>query len=148
MKYIIDSNILNDLDISVLDFIRNAFPDYEDHFWQNSGTWEYECSKAFFDEIKKIEEKEHIKGFESNSDYEDFFFENQEDIINELEENSDNIYEMLGADKQHISPQQFYRGLYYDNDTGKTCYKVFSLISKYIVKTTLDRVIYNIENNK
>lgn len=141
----LDSIELNDLDTRVLSIIRDGFP--EDEISYNFDTGIYSISEDVYNKFLKIsEENPYINGFESNDEYEEFFFEEQEDIVRYLEEASFDIYNMIGAEKLHITPQQFYRGLYYDNDTGTTCYKVFSLIAKFVVRNIINKIVYHLES--
>lgn len=141
----LDSVKLNDLDIRVLSIIRDGFPEDEINYKFDIGI--YFISDNVYNAFLKLNEKNpYIKGFDSNDEYEEFFFDEQEDIVRYLEEASFDIYNMIGAENHHITQQQFYRGLYYDNDTGSTCYKVFSLIAKFVVRNIVNKIIYHLES--
>lgn len=144
MRYIIKNENMNPIKESFLSFIRDSYSDDDDHFWQNSQDWSYEISEDVYNELKKFDNKEHpyIKGFESDSDYEDFFFENQQYIIEYLEEFHENIYGYYGIFKYNITGQQFYRGLYYTEDTSKTDNRVFSIISKFVISEIVSDILY------
>lgn len=141
----LDSVKLNDLDIRVLSIIRDGFPEDEINYKFDIGI--YFISDNVYNAFLKLNEKNpYIKGFDSNDEYEEFFFDEQEDIVRYLEEASFDIYNMIGAENHHITQQQFYRGLYYDNDTESTCYKVFSLIAKFVVRNIVNKIVYHLES--
>lgn len=145
MRYIINGDKVSEIVEAVLDYIRDSFPSYEDHFWMNNDG-NSEISKEMYDEIERYikSDEPYLKGFEDNEDYIDYVIRNKETISLYLEQESDDIYNDYNIQQYNIKSQAFYKALYYDNSDACS-YKALHTIGKLIVKDVLQQVKYWID---
>lgn len=119
-------------------------------FGKNDTTRNYEITDNIFKELEKFDLKKHpyIKGFKNDEDYADFFFENQDEIIEYTDNLVNTVYIWYSVFNYGLSQQEFYRGLYYKGNTTHTNSKVFSLIAKFIVNDIITILLNKDFRNK